>query len=52
MNELLEQLKTIRNLVEVAIIIANLGKEELLPTILELTCLEFQDIIDEYCVVE
>ena len=50
MNELLEQLKTIKNLVEVAVILINLGRENLLPTILELLYLESQGI-DEYCVV-
>ena len=53
MNEqLLEQLKTIKNLVEVAVILVNLGREELLPTVLELLYLESQDIVDEYCVVK
>ena len=53
MNEpLLEQLKTIGNLVEVSIIIIDFGREELLPTILELLYLESQDIINEYCVVK
>ena len=51
-EQLLEQLKTIKNLVEAAIILNNLGKEELLPTILELLYSESQDMVDEYCVVK
>ena len=45
-----EQLKTIRNLVEIVAILANLGRDELLPTTLELLLIEVQDIVDDYCV--
>ena len=47
-----EQLKTISNLVEIATILANLGRDSLLHTILELILVEVQDIVDTYCVEE
>jgi len=50
-EQLLEQLKTIRNLTEVATIIINVGREELLPTVLELLYLESQNMVDDHCVV-
>jgi len=51
-NELNEQLKTTRNLCDVAIILVQLGKENLLPTILETLHQETQGMIDDYCVVK
>ena len=47
-----EGIKTVRNLAEVAMILRNLGKNEYLPTILELMYLECQDLVDENCVEE
>jgi len=46
-----EQLKTIRNLTEVAQILIEHKQQRLLPTILELMFLECQQIVDEDCVV-
>ena len=46
------QLGTIRNLTNIAQILINLGKFELLPTILELIYQESQDMVNTYCVVE
>ncbi len=48
---LLEQIKTTKSLCEIAIILINLGKQDLLPTVLELIYLESQNLIDE-CIVE
>ena len=53
MNEqLLERLKTVRNLTEIAVIVINLGREDLLPTILELLLVESQDMVDDCCVAK
>lgn len=49
---LLEQIKTIHNLTEVATILRNMNRDELLPTILELIYLEAQDMVDTYCIEE
>ena len=51
MHWLSEQLKTIRNLTEIADILIILDKQTLLPTVLEYIFLEAQDITDSYCVV-
>ena len=53
MNEWLpEQLKTSRNLCDIALLLINTGNRDLLPTILELLFEQVQVIIDEICVVE
>ena len=49
---LLEQIKTIRNLCDIAILIRNVGKDELLPTVLELLYQEAQSITLAHCVKE
>ena len=46
-----EQLKTIENLCEVAQILIDNNKTELLPTVLELLQLETQQIVEENCVI-
>lgn len=51
-NDLGEQLKTLHNLTEISLILYNLGKTELLPTILEIIFLEIQQLIDDFCVKE
>ena len=51
-DSLLENIKTVRNLADVAITLRIKGKDELLPTVLELMMVELQDIIDEHCVVK
>lgn len=48
---LLEQIKTIRNLSEVAILIIETNRNELLCTILELIFAEAQAMNDDNCVV-
>ena len=52
MEDIGEQLKTLRNLTEIALILYNLGKSELLPTVLELLAIELQTVLEEYCLVE
>lgn len=52
MDYLLESVKTIRSLCEIAVVLRNLGREDLLPTVLEIVLLEAQDMVDEYCVEE
>ena len=52
MDELMELLKSIRNRVDIATILINLGRDELLPTILEDMYQDCQTITDEYCVVK
>lgn len=47
---LLEQVKTIRNLCETAIVLRNIGREDLMPTILEIILLEAQELVDQNCV--
>ena len=46
-----EQLKTTRNLCDVALLLIHTGNTKLLPTILELLYQETQQIVDENCVV-
>ena len=50
MEDLKEQLKTTSNLCDIAVVLIEVGKIKLLPTILELIHLESQQIIEEYCV--
>lgn len=47
-----EQLKTIRNLCETAIIIHRLERDDLVPTLLEEILGEAQQVVDDYCVVK
>ena len=49
---LLESVKTIRNLAEIAIILREQDKNHLLPTVLELMFQECQSVVDENCVVK
>ena len=46
-----EQIKTIRNLCDIAMLVKVAGKTELLPTVLELMYLQCQRLIDENCLV-
>ena len=46
-----DQLKTCRNLIEIALLLIELNKCYLLPTILEILLEQVQDIVDENCVV-
>ncbi len=50
--KLREQLKTIKNLTEIALILRNVERDDLLPTVIELLFLEAQGLIDNYCVVK
>ena len=45
-----EYLKTTRNLCDVALIVLEQGKDELMPIVLELMHVETQGLIDDYCV--
>lgn len=45
-----DQLKTVKNLSDISLILIEQEKQELLPTILELLYQEVQQIVDEYCV--
>ena len=47
-----EQLKTIRNLTDVALLLIETNNRKWLPTILELLYAEIQVVLDEQCVVE
>ncbi len=49
---LIEQLKTIHNLTEVAQILISLDREDLLYTVLEFIFSESQSMNDSYCVVK
>ena len=51
-NHLLNQLDTARKLTDIAVILVNVSKPELLPTVLELLLLHCQEIVDRYCVEE
>ena len=51
MEELKEQLKTMRNLCDVSIVLIEAHKEKLLPTVLEIIHLESQQITEDHCVV-
>ena len=50
-DSLLENIKVIRNLAEVAIVLRTKEKDTLLPTVLELMMIELQEVIDEHCIV-
>ena len=47
-----EYLRTTRNLCDVALIVLEQGKDELLPTVLELLYQEAQNILEEHCIVD
>jgi hypothetical protein len=49
---LTEQIKTVRNLCDIAMLLVIAGKNELLPTILELLYEQAQSIIDDHCVIK
>jgi len=45
-----EQLKTILNLCDIALLINKLGERRLLPTLVELIYLEAQGALDDHCI--
>lgn len=47
---LIEQLKTVRSLAEISLILIDKDRLDLLPTVLELLHLETQQLIDENCI--
>ena len=51
-NHLLNQLDTARKLTDIAVILVNVNKPELLPTVLELLLLHCQELVDQYCIVD
>lgn len=52
MEQVKEQLKTIRNLCDISLLVAESGKVVLLPTILELLHLETVKVVEEHCIVD
>ena len=46
-----DQLKTCGNLIEIALLLVELNKHYLLPTILEILFEQIQTILDENCVI-
>jgi len=46
-----EQIKTIRNLCDISLLLVEQNKGELLPTVLELILVESQQVVDETCIV-
>lgn len=46
-----EALKTTRNLCDVSLMVLEQGKDDLLPTVLELLHLETQEIVEDYCIL-
>ena len=46
-----EQLKTVKNLADIALLIILNNQLDLLPTALELMLVEIQNIVDEQCVI-
>ena len=50
MDWLPEQLKTSRNLCDIALLLIRTGNKDLLPTILELLYEQVQQILDERCI--
>jgi len=49
-NYLVEQLKTIRNLTDISLLLLRDEQDALIPTILELLHQETQQIVDDHCV--
>ena len=47
-----DQIKTSKNLCEIALILIEVGRRELLPTVLELLFYYTQTIMDESCIEE
>ena len=52
MEELREQLGTIKNLCDIALLVVESGKVLLLPTILELLHIETARVVEEHCIVD
>ena len=50
MEKLQEELKTIKNLCEIAQMLITNKKVEILPTVLEVIYIEAQQIVDEQCI--
>ncbi len=48
---LLERLQTARNLIDIALILYNMNRDDLLPTVLELLYDQAHLILDEHCIV-
>ena len=47
-----EQLKTTRNLTDIALLLIETNHRELLPTVLELLFEQCQEILDSHCVIK
>jgi hypothetical protein len=48
--QLIEGLKTIKNIADTALILAESNQKNLIPTQLELLYLEAQSLVDDYCI--
>lgn len=46
----IEQLKTISNLCQIAIIVKEQGRDDLMPSIIEVIYLESQGMVDDHCI--
>jgi len=46
-----DQLRTCRNLLDIALLLVEVDKRELLPTVLELLKIETDKIVEESCVI-
>jgi len=51
MNNITEQLGTLKSIIETLLILNNLNRQELIPTQLELLYLEVTQLVEEFCVV-
>lgn len=49
---LFEEVKTIKNLAEIVLLVYQMNRKDLIPTILEILHEHTQDIVEEYCVVK
>lgn len=47
-----EQLKTIKNLCAVTQLLIDVGRGDLIPTVLELLQIEVQEVIEENCIAD
>lgn len=52
MEQAKEQIKTLRNLCDIALLVVESGKVLLLPTILELLHIETARVVEEHCIAD
>ncbi len=51
-SELQDLLESMRNNIEISLLLLHMGKDKLLPTPLEQILIQAQDVVDGWCVVE